>query len=95
MLYEKLWNRRYIYIIVGILMYYTSSVQKVATEQCFSILDDSRDQLSRMSDDSHHCPDGQCLHGRRKKCLEAGMNAHLPKPMDVEKLCGMIERLRK
>lgn len=30
-----------------------------------------------------------------KKCLEAGMNAHLPKPMDVEKLCGMIERLRK
>ena len=30
-------------------MYYTSSVQKVATEQCFSILDDSRDQLSRMS----------------------------------------------
>ena len=45
-------------------------------------------------DDSHHCPDGQCLHGRRK-CLEAGMNANLPKPMDVEKLCGMIERLRK
>lgn len=54
---EKLWNKRYIYIemtalliliIVGILLYYTSSVQKVATEQCFSILDDSRDQLSQM-----------------------------------------------
>ena len=30
-----------------------------------------------------------------KKCLEAGMNAHLSKPMDVEKLCGMIEGLRK
>ena len=30
-----------------------------------------------------------------KKCLEAGMNAHLSKPMDVEKLCGLIEGLRK
>ena len=30
-----------------------------------------------------------------RRALEAGMNAHLPKPMDVEKLCGMIERLRK
>ena len=54
---EKIWNKKYIYIkmtvllisiIVGILMYYTYSVQKVATEQCFSILDDSRDQLSQM-----------------------------------------------
>ena len=54
---EKLWNKRYLYIemtallilaIVGILLHYTSSVQRVATEQCFSILDDSRDQLSQM-----------------------------------------------
>lgn len=54
---EKLWNKRYLYIemtallilaIVGILLHYTSSVQQVATEQCFSILDDSRDQLSQM-----------------------------------------------
>lgn len=54
---KKLWNKRYIYIemtafmiliIVGILLYYTASVQKIATEQCFSILDDSRDQLSQM-----------------------------------------------
>lgn len=54
---EKPWNKRYLYIemtallilaIVGILLHYTSSVQKVATEQCFSILDDSRDQLSQM-----------------------------------------------
>lgn len=54
---EKPWNKRYLYIemtallilaIVGILLHYTTSVQKVATEQCFSILDDSRDQLSQM-----------------------------------------------
>lgn len=54
---EKLWNKRYFYIemtallilvIVGILLHYTYTVQKVATEQCFSILDDSRDQLSQM-----------------------------------------------
>lgn len=54
---EKLWNKKYLYIkmtvlliliITGILLYYTASVQKVATEQCFSILDDSRDQLSQM-----------------------------------------------
>ena len=38
-----------IVLIVGILFNYTSSVQKVATEQCFSILDDSREQLSQMS----------------------------------------------
>lgn len=60
---EKTGNKRYIYfilfymemtallivLIVGILFNYTSSVQKVATEQCFSILDDSREQLSQMS----------------------------------------------
>lgn len=54
---EKLWNRKYIYIemtallilvIAGILLYYTSSVQKISTEQCFNVLDDSRDQLSQM-----------------------------------------------
>ena len=54
---EKIWNKRYLYIemtavlilaIVGILWHYTASVQQVATEQCFSILDDSRDQLSQM-----------------------------------------------
>lgn len=28
-----------------------------------------------------------------KKCLEAGMNAHLPKPMDAEKLCQLIWQL--
>lgn len=38
-----------IVLIVGILFNYTSFVQKVATEQCFSILDDSREQLSQMS----------------------------------------------
>lgn len=54
---QKLWNKRYIYIemtalliliIVWILFAYSSSVQQVATEQCFSILDDSRDQMSQM-----------------------------------------------
>lgn len=54
---EKSWKKKYIYIrmtallilaIAGILLYYTTSVQKVTTEQCFSILDDSRDQLSQM-----------------------------------------------
>lgn len=53
----KLWNKKYIYIemtallilvIVGVLLHYSSSVQQVATEQCFSILDDSRDQMSQM-----------------------------------------------
>lgn len=77
-------------------MYYTSSVQKVATEQCFSILDDSRDQLLP---DVRTIPiialTANAFMEDEKKCLEAGMNAHLPKPMDVEKLCGMIERLRK
>ena len=28
-----------------------------------------------------------------KKSLEAGMNAHLPKPMDAEKLCQLIWQL--
>ena len=54
---KKLWNKRYIYIemtalliliITGILLHYTASVQSVAIDQCFSILDDSRDQLSQM-----------------------------------------------
>lgn len=54
---EKSWNKKYVYIrmtallilaIVGILLHYTASVQKVTTEQCFSILDDSREQLSQM-----------------------------------------------
>ena len=37
-----------IVVIAGVLLYYTTTVQRVATEQCFSILDDSRDQLSQM-----------------------------------------------
>ena len=54
---EKLWNKKYIYIemtallilvIIGVLLHYSASVQQVATEQCFSILDDSRDQMSQM-----------------------------------------------
>ena len=28
-----------------------------------------------------------------KKCLEAGMNAHLHKPMDAENLCQLIWQL--
>ena len=54
---EKYWNKKYIYIqmtallilvIIGILLHYSFSIQQVATEQCFSILDDSRDQMSQM-----------------------------------------------
>lgn len=67
----------------------------MATEQCFSILDDSRDQLSRMSGLPIIALTANAFMEDEKKCLEAGMNSHLPKPMDVEKLCGMIERLRK
>ena len=37
-----------IVVIAGVLLHYTTTVQRVATEQCFSILDDSRDQLSQM-----------------------------------------------
>ena len=54
---EKLWNKRYTYVwmttflivaVVEIWTHYTASVQQVTTQQCFSILDDSRDQLSQM-----------------------------------------------
>ena len=54
---EKLWNKRYTYVwmttllilaVLEIWLHYTASVQEVTTEQCFSILDDSRDQLSQM-----------------------------------------------
>ena len=39
-------------------------------------------------------PDFQVKHMEdEKKCLEAGMNAHLTKPMDVEKICIMINQL--
>ena len=37
-----------ILVIIGILLHYSFSIQQVATEQCFSILDDSRDQMSQM-----------------------------------------------
>lgn len=54
---EKYWNKKYIYIemtallilvIIGILLHYSFSIQQAATELCFSILDNSRDQMSRM-----------------------------------------------
>ncbi len=37
-----------ILIMACVLYYYTSVVQKTAVEQCFSILDDSREQMGQM-----------------------------------------------
>ena len=37
-----------IFIMACVLYYYTSVVQKTAVEQCFSILDDSREQMGQM-----------------------------------------------
>ncbi len=54
---KKLLNTKYFYIeltavlillIVGILGIYTSFIQKVATDQCFNLLDDSREQMGQM-----------------------------------------------
>lgn len=54
---KVLLNKRNLYIkltavlillIVGILGIYTAVVQKIATGQCFSILDDSREQMGQM-----------------------------------------------
>ena len=54
---NKLQNKKHLYIelsvvmillIIAMLFAYTTFVQKVATEQCFSILDDSRKQIGQM-----------------------------------------------
>ncbi len=35
------------------------------------------------------------MHGYRQQCLEAGMNAFLPKPIDAQEMIGLVENLAR
>lgn len=142
-------KRRSLYIYMTILLiiintialsWYAAYVQNLTIEQCFSILDDSREQVGQMianemQMEQEHLESASLLladlmdvmmpvlNGIEatkqiraldredaktipiialtanafaediEKCKEAGMNAHLSKPIDLEKMLAAIRKL--